>query len=151
MSLVSDNTDQSCKLQITGHSSVDGRDKCLKSRETAIADKWNLSRKLACQMDEYATNQELASGVRTRTLVSHCRIVVVLVLALAGLGSPGSDMLAAYGKVPDLLNFMDYPRQWVALRRLKHGALNVGADLLLIVVVIDRKSTRLNSSHGYIS
>src|SRR6266566_2418641 len=55
MSLVSDNTDQSCKLQITGHSSVDGRDKCLKSRETAIADKWNLSRKLACQMDEYAT------------------------------------------------------------------------------------------------
>ena len=71
-------------------------------------------------MDEYATNQELASGVRTRTLVSHCRIVVVLVLALAGLGSPGSDMLAAYGKVPDLLNFMDYPRQWVALRRLKH-------------------------------
>src|SRR5207244_10228031 len=91
MSLVSDNTDQSCKLQITGHSSVDGRDKCLKSRETAIADKWNLSRKLACQMDEYATNQELASGVRTRTLVSHCRIVVVLVLALAGLGSPGSE------------------------------------------------------------
>src|SRR5436853_4356638 len=28
--LVSDNTDLSCKLQITGHSSVDGRDKCLK-------------------------------------------------------------------------------------------------------------------------
>src|SRR5256885_11451304 len=67
--------------------------------------------------------------------------------ALPILGSPGSDMLAAYGKVPDLLNFMDYPRQWVALRRLKHGALNVGADLLLI----DRKSTRLNSSHLVIS
>jgi hypothetical protein len=34
------------------------------------------------------------------------------------------------------LNFMDYPRQYVALRRLKHGALNVGAELLLIGVVI---------------
>jgi hypothetical protein len=45
-------------------------------------------------------------------------------------------MLAAYGRVPDLLNFMDYPRQWVALRRLEHAALDVGADLLLIVVVI---------------
>src|SRR5207248_292738 len=63
MSLVSDNTDQSCKLQITGHSSVDRRDKCLKSRRTGIGDNRNL-------------------------------------------------------------------------RRLKHGALNVGADLLLIVVVI---------------
>ncbi len=79
------------------------------------------------------------SGVGLRCANSDTRFplsVVVLVLALAGLGSPGSDMLAAYGKVPDLLNFMDYPRQWVALRRLKHGALNVGADLLLIVVVI---------------
>lgn len=31
---------------------------------------------------------------------------------------------------------MDYPRQNVALRRLKHGALNVGADLLLIGAAI---------------
>lgn len=62
--------------------------------------------------------------------------MVVLVLALPGLRSPGSDKLAAYGRVPDLPNFMDYPRQNVALRRLKHGALNVGADLLLIGVAI---------------
>jgi hypothetical protein len=62
--------------------------------------------------------------------------VVLLVLALAGLRSPGSDKLATYGRDPDLLNFMDCPRQNAALRRLKHGALNAGADLLLIGVVI---------------
>jgi hypothetical protein len=87
-------------------------------------------------MSGFPTNQELASGVRTRTMVSHCRTVVVLVLALPGLRSPGSDKLAAHGRAADLLNFMDYPRQYVALRRLKHGALNVGAELLLIGVVI---------------
>src|SRR5437660_12452046 len=113
ISLVSDNTDQNCKLQITGHCSVDGSDICLKSRETAIADKWNLSRKLACQMDEYATNQELAFGVRSRTLVSHCRIVVVLVLALAGLGGSVSDWLAAYGEVADFVSFMRYRLDWI--------------------------------------
>jgi hypothetical protein len=74
--------------------------------------------------------------VRTRTLVSHCRTVVVLVLALPDLRSPGSDKLAAYGRAADLLNFMDCPRQYVALRRLKRGALNVGAELLLLGVVI---------------
>ena len=77
-------------------------------------------------------NQELVSSVRTGTLGSHCRTVVVLDSALPGLRSPGSDKLAAYGRVPDSLTIMDYPRQNVALRRLKHGALNVGADLLLI-------------------
>src|SRR5438132_1157047 len=66
MSLVSDNTDQSCKLQITGHSSVDGRDKCLKSRETAIADKWNLSRKLACRVSEFAHRRPTPDLSRTR-------------------------------------------------------------------------------------
>ena len=70
--------------------------------------------------------------MRTGTLGSHCRTVVVLDLALPGLRSPGPDKLAAYGRVPDLLKLMDYPRQNVALRRLKHGALNVGADLLQI-------------------
>jgi hypothetical protein len=74
--------------------------------------------------------------VRTRTLVSRCRTVVVLALALPRLKKPRIRRLAAYGRVPDLLNFMDYPRQNVALRHLKHGALNVGADLLLIGVVI---------------
>jgi hypothetical protein len=38
-------------------------------------------------MSGFLTNQELASGVRTRTLFSHCRTVVVLVLALPGLRS----------------------------------------------------------------
>jgi hypothetical protein len=38
------------------------------------------------------------------------------------LRSPGSDELAAYGRAADLLNFMDYPRQNVALRSLKHRA-----------------------------
>ena len=62
--------------------------------------------------------------------------MVVLVLALPGLRSLGPHKLAAYGRVPDLHNFMDYPRQSVALRRLKHRALNVAADLLLIGVAI---------------
>lgn len=82
------------------------------------------------------TNQELVSSVRTGTLGSHCRTVVVLDLALQGSRSPESDKLAAYGRVPDLLRIMDYPRQNVALRRLKRGALNVGADLLLIGAAI---------------
>jgi len=97
---------------------------------------FQLPEELDFQVTGNATNQELASGVRTRTLVSHCRTVVVLVLALPGLRSPGSDELAAYGRAADLLNFMDYPRQNVALRSLKQGALNVGADLLLRGVVI---------------
>lgn len=79
--------------------------------------------------------------MRTETLVSHCRTVVVLDLALPGLRSPGSDKLAPYGRVHDLLNFMDYPRQNIALRRFKHGALNVGADLLLIGTAIGIPTT----------
>ena len=81
-------------------------------------------------------NQELVSSVRTGTLGSHCRTVVVLDMALPALRNARSDKLAAYGRVPDLLRIMDYPRQNVALRRLKHGALNVGADLLLIGAAI---------------
>jgi hypothetical protein len=74
--------------------------------------------------------------VRTGTLVSHCRTIVVLDLGLPGLKSPGPDKLAAYGRVPDLLHLVDYARQNVALRRLKHRALDVGADLLLIGAAI---------------
>ena len=37
--------------------------------------------------------------------------------------------------VLDLLNFMDYPRQNIWLRRLKHQALDVGANLLLVGIV----------------
>ena len=74
--------------------------------------------------------------MRTRTPVSHCRTVVVLALALPQLKKPRIRRLAAYGRVPDLLGSMDYPRQNVAMRHVKHGALNVGADLLLIGVVI---------------
>lgn len=79
--------------------------------------------------------------MRTGTLGSHCRTTVVLDLALPGLRGPESDKLAAFGRAPDLLNLMDYLRQNVALRRLKHGALNVGADLLLIGAAIGIPAT----------